>query len=199
MFKDTIMWLRIWRALWQEGTSVKRVTTAVEETCRTYATRRVVTTWWGRLPHLKIFAFLANNATGTLEFRNFSLIIWHVHRRKEPYVRVSVFVARVEHLWREKTTNVINDIAKTVTRTKKTVTYVSLDRWRKCCQPTIGCCMYFTISRSLRTWDIRKRTRYTVQIFSVYSSFVRSTRMWKMLSVIACNATWENTRSGTIL
>jgi len=46
----------------------------------------------------------------------------------------------------------------------------------------------FSISRPLRTRDIRKRPRYSFQIFSVYSSIVRSARMWKMLGVIACNA-----------
>jgi len=47
---------------------------------------------------LKIFAFPAKNATGTLEVRSVSIITTHVHRRKEPYVRVSVIVAIVEHL-----------------------------------------------------------------------------------------------------
>ena len=169
------------------------------ETCRTYATRRVVTAWWARLAHLKIFAFPAKYATGTLEVRNVSIITRDVHRRKEPYVREIVVVARVEHLWRAKTTNVINDFARTVSRTKKPVTCVSWDRWRTCCQPAIGCCTYFTISRPLRTRDIRKRPRYTFQILFVYSSIVRSARMWKMFGVIACNAAWENTRSGTFL
>jgi len=42
MLKGPITWLRIWRALWLEGTSVKRVTKVVRGTWRTYATRRVV-------------------------------------------------------------------------------------------------------------------------------------------------------------
>jgi len=77
-----------------------------------------------RLAHLNIFAFPAKNVTGTLEFRSVSIITRDIHRRKEPYMKVSV-VARVEDLRRAKTKNVINDFARTVRRTKKPVTCVS--------------------------------------------------------------------------
>jgi len=83
----------------------------VGETWSTYAIRRVVTARRVRRAHLKIFASPSRNATATLEFRSVSIITRDVHRRKEPYVRLSVVVLRVEHLWRSQTTNVIKEIA----------------------------------------------------------------------------------------
>ena len=74
MLKGTIMLLRIWRVLWQDGTSVRRITKVVGEPWRTYATRRVVTAWWACLAHLNIFAYPAKYATGTLKVRSVSII-----------------------------------------------------------------------------------------------------------------------------
>jgi len=95
-----------------------------------------------------------------------------LYRRKVLFARVSVVVARVEHLWHKKATNEINNFVRTVNRTKKPVTCVLWDSWRTCWHPAI---------------------------LFVFRRFVLVATMWKMLSLIACNAAWENIRSGTIL
>jgi len=74
---------------------------------------------------LKIFPNPAKNATGTVDVGSVSIITTDAHRRKEPYVSVSVVVARVEKFLRAKTMNVMNNIDKTVIRTKKQITCVS--------------------------------------------------------------------------
>ena len=176
----------------------KRVRKVVWLTWRTFAIRRVATAWRVRLVHLKVFETPGRNAMDTLEVRSVSKITRDVQRRKEPRARVSVVAACVEQLWRAKITNVINGFVKTVTRTKKQVTCVTWDRWRKCCQPAIGCCTYFTILRPLRTRDIRMWPRYTFPIPSAYNNSVWVVRTRNILRQIACNVARESTRSGMI-
>ena len=67
-----------------------------------------------------VFESPVTNGTDTLEVRRVSII--KTKYGKKPYLSVSDVAVRVEHSQHAKITNVIGDIAKIVTRTKKKVT-----------------------------------------------------------------------------
>ena len=113
MSKEIIKWSRIKSLKLQDGMFVKRVTTCEVENVCTCVTRSAAIVWRVRLAHSKDIDNTATNAIGTLEVGHFSITTRWVHQRKK-CANVSDVALLVERSWRNKFSNILNDIGQNV-------------------------------------------------------------------------------------